>query len=68
MFRSKLQSLFPRTSFGGGMTLSEAGFDLLSRLLHMCPEKVQTSDCADLLLVVCVCGANRISFHAAYIC
>mmetsp|Transcript_2644 Transcript_2644/g.4829 ORF Transcript_2644/g.4829 Transcript_2644/m.4829 type:complete len:253 (+) Transcript_2644:193-951(+) len=37
--KSKLKTHFPVTSFGGGMSLSDEGFNLLSRLLHMNPEK-----------------------------
>lgn len=38
--RSKLRELFPLASFSGGMSLSESGFDLLSRLLCMDPARV----------------------------
>mmetsp|Transcript_22702 Transcript_22702/g.33172 ORF Transcript_22702/g.33172 Transcript_22702/m.33172 type:complete len:442 (+) Transcript_22702:158-1483(+) len=37
--RSKLKDLFPSTAFGGGISLSDSGFDLLSRLLHMDPKQ-----------------------------
>lgn len=36
-----MRDLFPATSFAAGSAaLSSAGLDLLSQLLHMCPEKV----------------------------
>jgi hypothetical protein len=35
-----LREKFPPVSFTGGLTLSEAGFDLLTRLLAYDPEKV----------------------------
>ena len=53
--RSKLPSLFPRTSFGGGMTLSEAGLDLLTGLLDMNPDKVNVF----VLLVMHSCMHSR---------
>ena len=37
---SRLRDKFPAVSFTGGLTLSEAGFDLLNRLLTYDPEKV----------------------------
>ena len=38
--RNKLRELFPLASFSGGMSLSDSGFDLLSRLLCMDPSRV----------------------------
>jgi cell division cycle 2-like len=38
--RNRLREKFPAVSFTGGLILSEAGFDLLSRLLTYDPEKV----------------------------
>ena len=38
--RGKLRGLFPLASFSGGMSLSDQGFDLLSRLLHWDPKQV----------------------------
>lgn len=37
---NKLREKFPPTSFSGRPTLSEAGFDLLNKLLTYDPEKV----------------------------
>jgi cell division cycle 2-like len=37
---NRLRDKFPAVSFTGGLTLSEAGFDLLNRLLTYDPEKV----------------------------
>lgn len=37
---NKLREKFPPTSFTGRPTLSEAGFDLLNKLLTYDPEKV----------------------------
>jgi cell division cycle 2-like len=37
---NRLRDKFPAVSFTGGLTLSEAGFDLLNRLLAYDPEKV----------------------------
>lgn len=37
---NKLRDKFPPTSFSGRPTLSEAGFDLLNKLLTYDPEKV----------------------------
>ncbi|KAJ3675441.1 hypothetical protein LUZ60_004483 [Juncus effusus] len=41
---NKLREKFPRTSFSGRPTLSEAGFDLLNRLLTYDPEKRITAE------------------------
>lgn len=38
--RNKLRETFPGTAFGGGVQLSDKGFDLLSRLLCLNPEQV----------------------------
>jgi len=35
--RGKLRENFPSTSFSGGVNLNDAGFDLLTRMLHMDP-------------------------------
>ncbi|KAL6634692.1 hypothetical protein ACP70R_027363 [Stipagrostis hirtigluma subsp. patula] len=43
---SRLRGKFPAVSFTGGLTLSEAGFDLLSRLLTYDPEKRISADAA----------------------
>ncbi|KAK1294341.1 Cyclin-dependent kinase G-2 [Acorus calamus] len=43
---NKLREKFPPTSFSGGPTLSEAGFDLLNRLLTYDPEKRITAEAA----------------------
>ncbi|KAK1271913.1 Cyclin-dependent kinase G-2 [Acorus gramineus] len=43
---NKLREKFPPTSFCGGPTLSEAGFDLLNRLLTYDPEKRITAEAA----------------------
>ncbi|KAL6899360.1 hypothetical protein ACP4OV_006018 [Aristida adscensionis] len=40
----KLRKKFPAISFTGGLTLSESGFDLLSRLLSYDPEKRISAD------------------------
>jgi hypothetical protein len=37
---NKLREKFPAVSFTGGLTLSEAGFDLLNRMLTYDPETV----------------------------
>ncbi|CAN6238558.1 unnamed protein product [Urochloa humidicola] len=41
---NRLRDKFPRVSFTGGLTLSEAGFDLLNRLLTYDPEKRISAD------------------------
>jgi serine/threonine protein kinase len=38
--RSKLRETFPGTAFGGGVQLSDKGFDLLNRLLCLDPQQV----------------------------
>ncbi|KAK1326901.1 Cyclin-dependent kinase G-2 [Acorus calamus] len=43
---NKLREKFPPTSFSGRPTLSEAGFDLLNKLLTFDPEKRITADAA----------------------
>nr|XP_019708390.1 cyclin-dependent kinase G-2 isoform X2 [Elaeis guineensis]XP_019708391.1 cyclin-dependent kinase G-2 isoform X2 [Elaeis guineensis]XP_029122387.1 cyclin-dependent kinase G-2 isoform X2 [Elaeis guineensis] len=43
---NKLREKFPPTSFSGRPTLSEAGFDLLNKLLTYDPEKRITADAA----------------------
>ena len=40
----KLREKFPRVSFAGGLNLSDAGFDLLSRLLTYDPKKRITAE------------------------
>ena len=53
--RSKLRELFPLASFSGGMSLSDSGFDLLSRLLCMDPSRVSIIVfCCLLSIIVCV--------------
>ena len=37
---NRLREKFPAVSFTGGLTLSEAGFDLLNRMLTYDPETV----------------------------
>jgi len=44
--KSKLRELFPSTSFTGGVTMSESGFDLLTRLLTFDPKKRITAKAA----------------------
>ncbi|TVU29382.1 hypothetical protein EJB05_20946 [Eragrostis curvula] len=44
--RNRLREKFPAVSFTGGLTLSEAGFDLLTRLLTYDPEKRISADAA----------------------
>jgi cell division cycle 2-like protein len=44
--RNRLREKFPAVSFTGGLILSEAGFDLLSRLLTYDPEKRISADAA----------------------
>eukprot|EP00262_Sarcandra_glabra_P004976 TRINITY_DN16208_c0_g2_i7.p1 TRINITY_DN16208_c0_g2~~TRINITY_DN16208_c0_g2_i7.p1 ORF type:complete len:118 (-),score=17.57 TRINITY_DN16208_c0_g2_i7:282-635(-) len=43
---NKLRDKFPPTSFSGRPTLSEAGFDLLNKLLTYDPEKRITAEAA----------------------
>lgn len=47
--RNKLREYFPVTSFSGGVSLNETGFDLLSRLLHMDPSQVCTNACSKIV-------------------
>ena len=41
---NKLREKFPATGFGGRPTLSEAGFDLLNKMLTYDPNKVLTAE------------------------
>ena len=47
---NKLREKFPATGFGGRPTLSEAGFDLLNKMLTYDPNKVLAVGPADVTL------------------
>lgn len=44
--RGKLRENFPSTSFSGGVYLNDAGFDLLTRMLHMDPSQRMSASTA----------------------
>lgn len=53
---NKLRDKFPPTSFSGRPTLSEAGFDLLNKLLTFDPEKVFPGKMKNYFVYFCWCA------------